>query len=131
MKNRQFAAAILELVGVIGDIVKAYAAAAMLEQQATAIADIENRDFAKARQDFVTLFTTLGTLITAGLPSGPAKSLDDYKNLFKTLPLPAIAGTFQDDGVFADMRVAGPNPLVIANSRSTRLRVPTAIPASI
>jgi hypothetical protein len=76
-------------------------------------ADIGSGNYDKAKQDFAALLTTLARLISAGLPSGPAKSLDDCKNLFKTLPLPPIADTFQDDTVFADMRVAGPNPLVI------------------
>jgi arachidonate 15-lipoxygenase len=120
IEAQQFTAAILALVGVIADLVRAYADAARLEQQAAAIVmDIETQDFTKARQDFAVLFATISSLISAGLPSGPAKSLDDYKNLFKTLPLPAIANTFQDDAVFADMRVAGPNPLVI-----TKLTVP-------
>jgi arachidonate 15-lipoxygenase len=125
IENEQITAAILALVGVIGDIVIAYADAAMLEQHAAAIVtDIENRDFAKAQRDFAALFTTLSALITAGLPSGPAKSLDDYKNLFRTLPLPAIANTFQDDSVFADMRVAGPNPLVIAKMIGSTAKFP-------
>ncbi len=110
----QFTSAILALAGVIGDIVAAYSDAAKLKERADAIlSDIEQGDFAKARQDAAALFAAIGGLITAGLPTGPAKSLDDYKNLFKTLPLPAIANCFQDDAVFADMRVAGPNPLVI------------------
>ena len=48
-----------------------------------------------------------------GAAVGAGEEFDDYKNLFNTLPLPPIADTFQDDTVFADMRVAGPNPLVI------------------
>lgn len=120
IEAQRLTAAIVALVGVIADIVRAYADAAQLEQHAAAIAaDIEHQDFAKARQDFTALFATISSLLSAGLPSGPAKSLDDYKNLFKTLPLPTIANTFQDDAVFADMRVAGPNPLVI-----TRLTAP-------
>lgn len=122
IENRQFTAAILAVLGVIGDIVEVYGDATILEQQITAIvSDIENQNYTKAQQDFAALFAILSALITSGLPSGAAKSLDDYKNLFKTLPLPAIAATFQDDAVFADMRVAGPNPLVI-----TRLTAPLA-----
>jgi arachidonate 15-lipoxygenase len=114
IEARRFIPATLALLGVIADIVSAYADAANLEQHAAAIAaDIGKEDFAKTRQDFTALFAAINSLISAGLPSGPAKSLDDYKNLFKTL-LPAVANTFQDDAVFADMRVAGPNPLVIS-----------------
>lgn len=115
IEARQFPAAILALVGAIGDIVRAYAGADQLEQHAATIAtDIGHQNFTKAWQDFAALFTAISSGISAELPSGPAISLDDYRNLFKTLPLPAIANSFQDDAVFADMRVAGPNPLVIA-----------------
>ena len=40
-------------------------------------------------------------------------SLDDYANIFRTIGLPPIHKDFKDDRVFAYMRVAGPNPLVI------------------
>lgn len=45
--------------------------------------------------------------------SGPA-SLEAYRALFDTLTLPGIAWTFQDDGEFAALRVAGPNAMLIA-----------------
>jgi hypothetical protein len=77
--------ATLALLGVIGDIARAYADAAKMQQHAAAIAaDIEHQNFAKAGQDLAALFATITSLISAGLPLGPAKSLDDYKNLFKT-----------------------------------------------
>lgn len=41
------------------------------------------------------------------------ESIDDYKALFKYLPLPKIAETFETDASFADMRVAGPNPTTL------------------
>jgi len=40
-------------------------------------------------------------------------SLEDYREFFKSLPLPIVATNFQEDGIFARMRVAGQNPLVI------------------
>ncbi|WP_395790200.1 lipoxygenase family protein [Aquimonas sp.] len=40
-------------------------------------------------------------------------TLADYEALFKTLPLPAIAGDFMDDASFARYRIAGPNPMLI------------------
>ena len=114
IENRDLKATLLALLAVVVEIAAAYADFRALEQQVKAIAaDIGSGNYDKANQDFAALLTTLARLISAGLPSGPAKSLDDYKNLFKTLPLPPIADTFQDDTVFADMRVAGPNPLVI------------------
>jgi arachidonate 15-lipoxygenase len=115
VEHRDFAAAFLALTAVLAEIVGAYAGARSLVQLAETIAaDVEHGDFTKARQDFAALFDALAALIGKGLPSGPAKSLDDYRGLFKSLPLPAIADTFQQDSVFADLRVAGPNPLVIA-----------------
>lgn len=43
-----------------------------------------------------------------------ARSLDDYADLFRVIGLPPISRDFQEDRVFAWMRVAGPNPMVIA-----------------
>lgn len=45
-------------------------------------------------------------------------SLADYEALFRTLPLPPSASTFETDASFAEMRVAGPNPLVLARYRA-------------
>lgn len=49
-----------------------------------------------------------------GLGSALPASLDAYRSLFDTLPLPGIAWTFQDDGEFAALRVQGPNAMLIA-----------------
>lgn len=46
-------------------------------------------------------------------PAGVANSLDDYRNLFRTIPLPEIADTFTTDEVFAYLRVTGPNPVML------------------
>jgi len=125
LENRDFPAAFLALLGVLAEIVAAYADAQSLVRLAEAIAaDLRQGQFDKARQDFAALFDALAALISADLPSGPAKSLDDYRNLFKSLPLPAIADTFQQDGVFADLRVAGPNPMVIARMTGPLARFP-------
>lgn len=50
----------------------------------------------------------------AGLGGQAPASLDAYRALFKTLPVPAIAWTFEDDGEFAALRVQGPNAMLIA-----------------
>ena len=42
------------------------------------------------------------------------RSLDDYADLFRVIGLPPISRDFQEDRIFAWMRVAGPNPLLIA-----------------
>ena len=57
-------------------------------------------------------------------PMRKAASLEDFKNLFRTIELPAIANTFQDDEVFAYMRVAGPNPVMIARMTAWDARIP-------
>lgn len=49
-----------------------------------------------------------------GLGSALPASLDAYRALFDTLPLPGIAWTFQDDALFAALRVQGPNAMLIA-----------------
>ena len=40
-------------------------------------------------------------------------SLEHYDDLFRKISLPPIAKDFQDDKVFAYMRIAGPNPVLI------------------
>jgi arachidonate 15-lipoxygenase len=50
---------------------------------------------------------------TKGQKSGRPKTLDDYANLFATLKRPWFANRFDSDEVFAYLRVAGFNPLVL------------------
>ena len=57
------------------------------------------------------LETVLRSLIQG--PTGRPSSLEDYHALFATLPKPWIAGRPNDDELFAWMRVAGWNPMVI------------------
>jgi arachidonate 15-lipoxygenase len=63
---------------------------------------------------------------TAAAPAGGGRpqSLDDYAALFRTIALPPIAGTFQDDRVFALQRLAGANPLVIRQVSGLDARFP-------
>ena len=48
---------------------------------------------------------------TRGFQAFP--SLEDYNSLFVDIPLPQISQRFQEDLIFAYMRVAGPNPLML------------------
>jgi arachidonate 15-lipoxygenase len=57
-------------------------------------------------------------------PTGEAKSLDDYRKLFASIPLPEIANTFQTDEAFAYMRVAGPNPVMLERLTAPDKRFP-------
>lgn len=50
----------------------------------------------------------------AGLGSRTPRSLDAYRALFATLPVPGISYMFQDDREFARLRVQGPNCMLIA-----------------
>ncbi len=54
-----------------------------------------------------------------GLGSSVPASLDAYRALFDTLPVPGIAWNFQDDGEFAALRVQGPNAMLIAAAGDT------------
>ena len=51
-------------------------------------------------------------------------SLDEFRYLFQTIPLPAIADTFMDDQSFARLRVAGPNPMLIECIQSIPAKLP-------
>ena len=59
-----------------------------------------------------------------GLGTATPVSLDAYRALFDTLPLPGIAWEFQDDAEFAALRVAGPNPVLLE-------AVVAALPANV
>ncbi|KAF3887592.1 MULTISPECIES: lipoxygenase family protein [Nostocales] len=63
-------------------------------------------------------------LLYEGQPTGRPTSLNDYEKLFPVLGVPAIATTFQDDEVFAYMRVAGYNPVIIERVSSPGDRFP-------
>lgn len=58
-----------------------------------------------------------------GSSANNSATLDDYRALFDTLPMPSIGWTFVEDDVFAHLRVAGPNAVLIE-------RVVTALPAN-
>ncbi|MBD2526856.1 lipoxygenase family protein [Nostoc sp. FACHB-133] len=63
-------------------------------------------------------------LLYEGQPTGHATSLKDYENLFPVISLPAIAKTYQEDEVFAYMRVAGYNPVMIERVTTLSDRFP-------
>ena len=60
-----------------------------------------------------TLNNLIEIIIKSGTLSGKASSLKDYEKLFQFIPLPNISQSFETDEEFANMRLAGPNPVMI------------------
>jgi arachidonate 15-lipoxygenase len=67
-----------------------------------------------ARGGIHAAFTALENFIQGGDDQGLARTLTDYESLFQRIPLPPSAATLRDDLWFAQMRVAGPNPMMIS-----------------
>lgn len=63
-------------------------------------------------------------LLYEGQPTGHATSVKDYEKLFPVIGVPAIAKNFPEDEVFAYMRVAGYNPVIIERVISLGDRFP-------
>ncbi|MCB9682402.1 MAG: hypothetical protein H6733_13125 [Alphaproteobacteria bacterium] len=66
----------------------------------------------------------LASLTYRHLKPAEADRLGAYVDLFRSLPLPEIAGRFLEDETFAHMRVAGPNPMVLCRQRHPHPLVP-------
>ena len=49
----------------------------------------------------------------SSMPAASEPGLAPYKNLFQSIVLNPVAEDFQDDRIFANFRVAGPNPMLI------------------
>lgn len=73
------------------------------------ISSIEQTEKALAPQNLPNLKESLKPKFLASKTT----DLEDYENLFRKISLPEIALDFQNDEVFARLRVAGPNPLVL------------------
>ncbi len=63
-------------------------------------------------------------LLAQGTPFGESKSVAQCDALFVTIERPAIAQVLADNDVFAYMRVAGPNPMLIKQVRSLPSKFP-------
>src|SRR5262245_3648401 len=55
----------------------------------------------------------VGTVIGMQADSRRLLSIDDYNSLFHVIGLPPISKDFELDATFAELRVAGPNPVLI------------------
>lgn len=56
--------------------------------------------------------------------SSKGVTLDEYAELFHTLTVPEVAKVFVEDSTFARMRVAGPNPMLLAKVDADSLGIP-------
>jgi len=59
-----------------------------------------------------------------GAPQTHAQKLEDFASIFRTIGLPGIARDFARDDQFAEMRVAGPNPVMIRRLTAPDERLP-------
>ena len=57
-------------------------------------------------------------------PKGRGDDLKDFQDLFQTIELPAVAYTYETDEMFASMRVAGPNPVMLERLTAPEPRFP-------
>jgi arachidonate 15-lipoxygenase len=72
------------------------------------------RDFvARASGEVHHLTHLLKQAIHANVVEGPALTLESYAAMFGSIGLPPIHHDFHQDRVFAEMRVGGPNPVVL------------------
>ncbi|BBB07398.1 lipoxygenase family protein [Sphingopyxis sp. EG6] len=86
------------------------------------VGDVENAVAAAERDAHIALLTGYKERIEAlmkideamGLGSRTPRSIEAYRALFATLPVPGISYMFQDDSEFARLRVQGPNCMLIA-----------------
>ncbi|MEM6251539.1 MAG: lipoxygenase family protein [Cyanobacteria bacterium P01_D01_bin.156] len=78
-----------------------------LEELITDIIKSVSRDFL---QEFA---ANVQQKLKVDSPQGRGDELKDFQALFQTIDLPSIAYTYETDEVFASMRVAGPNPVMI------------------
>jgi arachidonate 15-lipoxygenase len=67
--------------------------------------------------------------VRVGASPNPAKTLQDYADLFRSIGLPPISKDFQNDAAFAHMRLAGPNPMMLRRmtERDDRLPITDAL----
>jgi arachidonate 15-lipoxygenase len=70
--------------------------------------------------DFIDVIRAVWRRLSANAPTGRPTSLDDYRNQFRTIPLPPAADVLHDDDAFGWWRVAGTNPTAIQRPSDPR-----------
>jgi arachidonate 15-lipoxygenase len=73
-----------------------------------------------ATNEFMELIRSYWNRLHAAAPTGRPGSLEDYRQQFQTIPLPAPANVLHDDDAFAWWRVAGSNPTTIQRATDPR-----------
>jgi arachidonate 15-lipoxygenase len=73
-----------------------------------------------ATTDFIALIQSLYQRFNEASPTGRPHSLDDYRNQFRSISLPAQADVLHEDDAFAWFRVAGTNPTAIQRTTDPR-----------
>ena len=74
----------------------------------------------KARE----IFWDAAALLAADRPTGRPTHIDDYQQLFHVIEPPPIAHTYQDDATFTQLRLAGPNPMMLQRISNLDSRFP-------
>ncbi len=72
------------------------------------------------------IFYSLLELLGVGRPEGRPRGLEDYQLLFQTIDIPESHGLLFNDDYFAELRVSGPNPLVIQQVAELDARFPVS-----
>lgn len=72
------------------------------------------------------IFYSLLELLGVGRPEGRPRGLEDYELLFQTIEVPENHTQLFDDDYFAELRVSGPNPLVIQQVTELDSRFPVS-----
>lgn len=80
--------------------------------------------FGEIKLEEAKLLHESGQLHETTLASVP--TLQDYNNLFKAIAIPQISSSFQNDQVFARLRVAGPNPMLLKGIGSLPEKFPVS-----
>lgn len=76
--------------------------------------------------DFGGLLGSIRDAIQAAFADGRPRSIEDYAAQFRVIGLPAVSRDYQDDKVFALMRLAGPNPVLLCRIAQLDDRFPVS-----
>lgn len=100
----------------------------LLKGVSTDFHELDDLLFSLLRESGLSIFRDtldgIQTLLYEGQPTGHVSHIKEYERLVPKMTLPPIAQTYESDDVFAYMRVAGFNPLVIERIASPGDRFP-------